>query len=31
VLLEQEGHIVVKKGKNCFVKDYEKAVIRLNQ
>ena len=31
VLLEQEGHVIVRKGKNCFVKDYEKAVIRLDQ
>jgi alkylated DNA nucleotide flippase Atl1 len=31
VLLEQEGHVVVRKGKNCFVKDYEKSVIRLDE
>ena len=31
LLLEQEGHRVVKKGKNCFVKDYEKAIVRLDQ
>jgi alkylated DNA nucleotide flippase Atl1 len=31
VLLEQEGHVVVKKGKNCFVKDYEKSMVRLDQ
>jgi alkylated DNA nucleotide flippase Atl1 len=30
-LLEQEGHCVVRKGKNCFVKDYEKAIVRLNE
>jgi len=30
VLLEQEGHSVIRKGKNCFVKDYEKAVVRLD-
>jgi hypothetical protein len=31
VLLEQEGHSVIKKGKNFFVKDYEKSVIRLDE
>lgn len=31
VLLEQEGHVVVKKGKNCFVKDYAKAIVRLDK
>jgi len=28
-LLEQEGHVVFKKAKKCFVKDYLKAVISL--
>ena len=31
VLLKQEGHVVVKKGKNYFVKDYQKAIVRLDQ
>ncbi len=31
LLLEQEGHNVVKKGKNSYVKDYEKALVRLDQ
>lgn len=31
LLLEQEGHSVIRKGKNCFVKDYQKAVVRLDQ
>jgi len=31
VLLEQEGHVIFKKGKNYFVKDYEKALIRLDK
>ena len=31
VLLEQEGHSVVKRGKNCFVQDYEKSIFRLDQ
>jgi alkylated DNA nucleotide flippase Atl1 len=31
LFLEQEGHSVVKKGKNYFVKDYEKAVVQLDQ
>ena len=31
VLLKQEGHVVVKKGKNCFVKDYEKAIVCLDK
>jgi alkylated DNA nucleotide flippase Atl1 len=31
VLLKQEGHSVVRKGKNCFVKDYGKSVIRLDK
>jgi hypothetical protein len=31
VPLEQEGHVVVKKGKNCFEKDYEKTIVRLDQ
>jgi len=30
LLLEQEGHSVVKKGKNYFVKDYEKALVQLD-
>ncbi len=30
VLLEQEGHSVLKKGKNSYVKDYEKALVRLD-
>jgi len=30
-LLEQEGHSVIKKGKNCYVKDYEKALACLDQ
>ena len=29
VLLEREGHNVLRKGKNCFVKDYEKSLVRL--
>ena len=31
VLLEQEGHIIIKKGKNYFVKNYENALVRLDQ
>ena len=31
VLLKQEGHVVVKKGKNYFVKDYQKAIVFLDQ
>jgi hypothetical protein len=31
VLLQQEGHSVIKRGKNCFVKDYENALFRLDQ
>jgi len=31
VLLKQKGHAVVRKGKNCFVKDYAKSVIRLDE
>ena len=31
VLLKQEGHSIIKKGKNCYVKDYEKALIHLDQ
>jgi hypothetical protein len=31
LLLEQEGHRVIKKGKKCFAKDYEKAIVRLDQ
>ena len=30
-LLEQEGHVVIKKGKKYFVKDYLNAVIPLDQ
>ena len=30
-LLEQEGHVVIQKGKKCFVKDYLKSVISLDQ
>jgi alkylated DNA nucleotide flippase Atl1 len=30
-LLEQEGHTVVAKGKNSYVKDYEKSLARLDQ
>jgi alkylated DNA nucleotide flippase Atl1 len=30
VLLEQEGHVVIKKGKNYVVKDYLKALTTLN-
>ena len=30
-LLQQEGHSVIKRGKNCFVKDYENALFRLDQ
>ena len=30
VLLEQEGHSVIKRGKNYFVKDYENALVRLD-
>jgi hypothetical protein len=30
-LLMQEGHSVIKKGKNSYVKDYEKALFQLNQ
>lgn len=30
-LLEQEGHCVVKKGKNAYVKDYEKSLFPLDQ
>jgi hypothetical protein len=30
-LLEEEGHVVIKKGKKYFVKDYLKAVIHLSQ
>ena len=30
-LLEQEGHVVIKRGKKYFVKDYLKAVIPLDQ
>jgi alkylated DNA nucleotide flippase Atl1 len=29
VLLEQEGHSVIKKGKNSYVKDYEEALFHL--
>jgi alkylated DNA nucleotide flippase Atl1 len=29
LLLRQEGHSVIKKGKNSFVKDYEKALAKL--
>jgi hypothetical protein len=28
-LLEGEGHVVIQRGKKCFVKDYLKAVISL--
>lgn len=28
-LLEQEGHVVIQKGKKCFVKDYFKSLISL--
>jgi alkylated DNA nucleotide flippase Atl1 len=31
VLLEQEGHSIVRKGKNCLVKDYERSVVRLDE
>jgi hypothetical protein len=31
LVLEQEGKIVIRKGKNYLVKDYLKAVIPLNQ
>jgi hypothetical protein len=31
LLLEQEGHVVIRRGKKCFVKDYLKAVIPLDQ
>jgi hypothetical protein len=31
VLLEQEGHCVVKKGKNFFVKDHEKSIVHLDE
>jgi hypothetical protein len=31
LLLEQEGHIIVQKGKKFYVKDYEKALYRLDQ
>jgi hypothetical protein len=31
VLLEQEDPSIVRKGKNCFVKDYEKSVVRLDE
>jgi hypothetical protein len=31
LLLEQEGHVVIKKGKNYLVKDYLNAVISLDQ
>jgi alkylated DNA nucleotide flippase Atl1 len=31
LLLEQEGHMVVKRGKKYFVKDYLKSVIQLDQ
>ena len=31
LLLEQEGHVVIKGGKKYFVKDYLKAVISLDQ
>lgn len=30
ILLEQEGHVVIKKGKNFFVKDYEKSLAKLS-
>ncbi|MGE5575168.1 MAG: hypothetical protein ACM3UL_03435 [Ignavibacteria bacterium] len=30
-LLEQEGHYVIRKSKNCFVKEYEKSLVRLDQ
>lgn len=30
-LLEQEGHVVLQRGKRCFVKDYLKAIISLDQ
>jgi alkylated DNA nucleotide flippase Atl1 len=29
MLLEQEGHIVIRKGKNSYVKDYQKALFQL--
>ncbi len=31
MLLEQEGHTVIQKGKNFYVKDYEKALFPLDQ
>jgi alkylated DNA nucleotide flippase Atl1 len=31
LILQQEGHSVIKKGKNSFVKDYEKAFAKLSQ
>ena len=31
LILQQEGHSVIKKGKNSFVKDYEKALAKLSQ
>jgi len=30
-LLAQEGHMVIQRGKKCFVKDYLKAVISFDQ
>ncbi len=28
LLLQQEGHSIVRKGKNCYVKDYQKVLVQ---
>lgn len=30
ILLEKEGHVIIQKGKNFFVRDYEKALAKLS-
>ena len=31
MLLEQEGHIIIRKGRNAYVKDYQQALFQLDQ